>query len=89
MDSTYDLRCELAVALAERNQADEEVERLTTKVKDLEEWVEELRAKLREWEELEAWRQAHWDELQTELKRLRDENVALRKKDSVRVAKSQ
>lgn len=80
MDSTpavpstvYNLECELAVALAERNQADE-------KVNELEAWVEELRAKVREQADLEQWRQAHWEEMKAELQALREETKTLRAK---------
>jgi chromosome segregation ATPase len=74
------LASELAVALAERDQADEMVMALEAKVKAQSEWIDELRAKLREWDELEKWRQAHWEVLKTELHTLREENEVLRAK---------
>lgn len=77
---------DLAVALAERNQADQRVAELEEKLKAQHEWIEELRAKVREWEDLEQWRQAHWETLKTELQRLREENKRLR---AEHVAKSQ
>lgn len=72
------LENELAVALAERNQADQRVEELEQKVRAQSEWIEELRAKLREWEDCERWRQARWEELKSELHALRAENQLLR-----------
>lgn len=84
MDSTpstvYTLECELAVALAERNQADEKVNELEAKVVELEGWVEELRAKVREQADLEQWRQAHWEEMKAERQALREETKTLRAK---------
>lgn len=68
----------LAVALAERDQADQRVVELEEKVSAQAEWIEELRAKVREWEDLEKWRQAHWCELKNELHALREENETLR-----------
>ena len=69
---------ELAVALAERDQADQRVNELESKVTAQAEWIEELRAKVREWEDLERWRQAHWNELKQELHELQAENTRLR-----------
>lgn len=73
-----ELQEELAVALAERDQADQRVTELEEKVSAQSEWIEELRAKVREWEDLEKWRQAHWNELKTELHALQAENKRLR-----------
>ena len=72
------LKDELVVALAERDQADARVNELEDKVKAQEEWIEELRAKVRQLTEVEQWRQAHWDELKTALADLRTENETLR-----------
>jgi uncharacterized coiled-coil protein SlyX len=69
---------ELEVALAERDQADQRVVELEEKVSAQAEWIEELRAKVREWEDMETWRQAHWDALKTELHALQAENKRLR-----------
>lgn len=80
------LKDELAVALAERDQADQRVSELEDKVKAQEEWIEELRATVRQLKEVEQWRQAHWDELKTALEELRKENKTLR---SQRVATNQ
>jgi uncharacterized coiled-coil protein SlyX len=72
------LEGELVVALAERDQADQRVNELEEKVKAQEEWIEELRATVRQLKEVEQWRQAHWDELKTALEELRKENKTLR-----------
>ena len=72
------LKEELAVALAERDQADQRVNELEDKVKAQEEWIEELRAMVRQLKEVEQWRQAHWEELKTSLADLRTENETLR-----------
>jgi len=68
---------ETVLAEAQLRQ-DELVANLEEKVRAQHEWIEELRAKVREWEELERWRQAHWNELKTELHTLRAENSELR-----------
>ena len=76
--TTQALKEELAVALAERDQADQRVTELEDKVKAQEEWIEELRAMVRQMKDVEQWRQAHWDELKTALAELREENKTLR-----------
>jgi uncharacterized coiled-coil protein SlyX len=73
-----DLKGELMVALAERDQADQRVNELQDKVKAQEEFIEELCAMVRQLKEVEQWRQAHWDELKIGLEELRKENKTLR-----------
>jgi chromosome segregation ATPase len=63
--------------VAERLE-DDRVAYLESRVEAHAEWIEELRAKVREWEDLETWRQAHWETLKTELQTLRAENKTLR-----------
>lgn len=73
-----DLKGELMVALAERDQADQRVNELHDKVKAQEEWIEELSNMVRQLKEVEQWRQAHWEELKIGLEELRKENKTLR-----------
>jgi uncharacterized coiled-coil protein SlyX len=78
MELTQTLKTELAIALAERDQADARVTELEQTVAAQAEWIEELRAKVRGLEEVEQWRQAHWNELKRELHTLQEENQRLR-----------
>lgn len=87
-DPTYDLKCELAVALAERDQADTRVVEQDAELDELRDHVATLEKKLAEWMELEAYRQAHWETLKADLEALRRENSELRKRDSEPAAKN-
>lgn len=72
-----------AVALAERDQADDRVSELEQKVRELErevkektEWFEDVKKQLEDFEELERWRQPRWDALKEEVKMLRTKLAA-------------
>ncbi len=70
---------EVAILQYERDQADKEVLKLEEAVRHAEQKAKFFEEKLKEWEELEAWRQAHMDKLRAEAHNLSVENEQLKR----------